>query len=87
MTRKGSKFSATNAIQTSVGNDELVPVNGQFLKISFVNLDVDCLVKVNGVEVFIPQSIGGFESSYEDPIINSFIIVTPDIQYIYVSTE
>lgn len=86
MQRKGSKFSATNAIATSVGNDELVPVNGQFLKISFANINADCVVKVNGVDVFI-QSGMGFESNYDDPIIKSFIIVTPGVQYIYVATE
>lgn len=86
MKRKGSKFSATNAIQTSVGNDELIPVGGQFLKISFSNLTGDCLIKVNGVEMFL-QSGTGFDSNYDDPIIKSFIVVTPGVQYLYIATE
>jgi len=91
MTQRGSAWLGSPSILTSTANKELVPpspagwVNMKlgFYKFDFRNLQA-CTVKINdGAPIYLDAE-QGFNSSSEDAIIYSFVIVETNIQYQWV---
>lgn len=87
----GSGYCGSPSLLTSIENKEIIqqhkPANhvGEFsaYRFSFNNLQ-DCVIKINGGSNIFLIANQGFSMSYEDRWVNTFTIVTPDVQYNYV---
>lgn len=74
----------------STANQELVPemkdgntVGFEFLKLSFLNKEA-CTIVINGEAELKLEANQGFECSYEDPNIHSFVIKESAINFNFV---
>lgn len=86
--RVGHSFLGSSSLQTSIANQELVPIAPEdwinshlsFYKFSFDN-DQECTIKVNGGNLLFLKAGQGFESTEVDAPIHSFIVVTAGVTF------
>lgn len=85
----GSGYLGSKQQETSVANQEIIPTTpsnwttSYFLKkFSFAN-EQNCVVKVNGVEIFL-RAAQGFKMDVHDSPVYSFIVVDAGIQFNWV---
>jgi len=83
MSRLGSSFIGSSDLQTSTSNMEIIPINTDAYKFSFVN-DQICHVKINGKNPIYLRALQGFESDETDKEIRSFIIVEVNITFNFI---
>ncbi|RYI30630.1 hypothetical protein EVU96_09445 [Bacillus infantis] len=87
----GSGYLATDSKKVSTANQELiVKPEGTTVytvyKWSFKNYN-ECTVLVNNETRIFLDALDGFEVTHRDPPIYSFIIETPDVEYIFVGAH
>ncbi|GED16740.1 hypothetical protein [Aneurinibacillus migulanus] len=77
------KYHGSQAVETSVANQELVPAGYQFTKMS-LEVDQDCHVRVNGQSLFI-RAGRVFNTEPTDPAITSFVVVDEGITFTWIA--
>ncbi|MCP1159465.1 hypothetical protein [Bacillus infantis] len=87
----GSGYFATESKKVSTENQELIvkPEGNSvhiIYKLSFKNYD-ECTVLVNNETRIFLDALDGFEVTHRDPPIYSFMIETPNIEYIFVGAH
>lgn len=88
----GFGYLGTSEIETSVSNQEIVPtspsdwtVKYDIHKLSFMNYDETNII-INGTTNILLSANEGFEMSYQDAPIHSFVIVNPNVKYKFIAS-
>jgi hypothetical protein len=87
----GSGYLATDSKKVSTANQELIvkPEGASVYTVykwSFKNY-TECVVKVNNETRIFLDALDGFEVNHYDKPLTSFIIETPDVEYIFVGAH
>ena len=90
--RLGYGYLGTSRVETSSANQEIIPaspsdwtVKYQIHKFSFINYD-ETNVIINGTTNILLGVNEGFEMSYQDAPIYSFVIVNPNVRYKFIAS-
>ena len=85
-------YLGTDEVKTSTANQEIIPpsptdwtVGYRIYKLSFMNYDATNII-INGTANILLDANEGFEMTYLDAPIHSFIIVNPDVKYKFVAS-
>ena len=91
MTKKGNGYLGSKQVETSTLNQEVIPsppaekkwTTGYSLyRFEFLNMD-DCRILVNGETELFRLAGQGFKMDEIDKEIKSFIVVTPNVRFMW----
>lgn len=89
MAKSGSGYLGSKQVEVSVANQEVVPPKPEkwshgysLYRFEFLNMD-DCRILVNGETELFRLAGQGFKMDEIDKEIKSFIVVTPNIRFMW----